>query len=704
MAVPDAKRQRTGGEVELDLRSLGVRFHHVQFFADAIHPTDTYKQVEGFLNDLAQKGSYDPFSGGMRFLPPGALPERVAQGRKEWCSIVPGDFALDPAQYVPSGQDLVEQLIAGLGWRLTAEYNGTATRSVLLSSSDARGVKFVVTTEKAGGQCYSDVDAEPYFHFNGRHIERFRGAHAGRPGIGVLGFEVNIGAIDVILERYRSQHPGLLVHKEPYVYRDARTVSVGGRAETMTLGSMRILDVFAYYMHEPGSAPDQGTVLRFVERTGSFGSLPGFSNPGGVLPGLVDVPARFNGTSVPCYSDHWVSNVRDRDGFLKTLQDTLEFTPKVNFNAGVVAAGEAIIESTVSGNSAPLESSDKQVVLKDQSQVYLPINNALSQVGHVYGFVEEIGQGVQHLACRVDNLTALIERVNNYRKITGRGFSFLNIPRSYYGFLALKDLQKVGAAPAAAQSVMQALQKGGLCDSTGIVALQITDAKIDAALKGVVTDKKLLAEVRTVVKRARYSNMYSLLKDHISEFKYLQIVENMVLVDIQGQDILYQIFTSNILQRKGGDEAPFLEFIERVCADCVDADGKPCPIKPGCGGFGIRNFLTLFLSIEVSKAMRKVDGAKKDGNGKVLAVAEKEVETLTAQMNESNPILTEISDAMTEEGETLEVIEATADPKARERLMEKVQKFRKLKEAGQDKLKEVSERYKKAMATIRQGY
>ena len=35
-------------------------------------------------------------------------------------------------------------------------------------------------------------------------------------------------------------------------------------------------------------------------------------------------------------------------------------------------------------------------------------------------------------------------------------------------------------------------------------------------------------------------------------------------------------------------------------------------IRPGCGGFGIRNFLTLFLSIEVSKAMRSEQSAKKN--------------------------------------------------------------------------------------------
>ena len=47
----------------------------------------------------------------------------------------------------------------------------------------------------------------------------------------------------------------------------------------------------------------------------------------------------------------------------------------------------------------------------------------------------------------------------------------------------------------------------------------------------------------------------------------LKLCETKSLVDIQGGDLLYQIFTSNILQRKAGEEAPFLEFIQRVCSE-----------------------------------------------------------------------------------------------------------------------------------------
>ena len=46
-------------------------------------------------------------------------------------------------------------------------------------------------------------------------------------------------------------------------------------------------------------------------------------------------------------------------------------------------------------------------MLKDQRKVFLPINNALSDVGHVYGFLQELGQVVQHIASRVEDFIGL---------------------------------------------------------------------------------------------------------------------------------------------------------------------------------------------------------------------------------------------------------------------------------------------------------
>jgi hypothetical protein len=111
--------------------------------------------------------------------------------------------------------------------------------------------------------------------------------------------------------------------------------------------------------------------------------------------------------------------VLNREDFLSTLEETLGFTPKVDFNAGVISAGDAVIESTVIGNTSKSIIKDREQALRDQTQVYLPVNNALSAHGHVHSFVQQLGQGIQHVASRVDDLVSFVERVNNYRAMTG---------------------------------------------------------------------------------------------------------------------------------------------------------------------------------------------------------------------------------------------------------------------------------------------
>ena len=51
-------------------------------------------------------------------------------------------------------------------------------------------------------------------------------------------------------------------------------------------------------------------------------------------------------------------------------------------------------------------------------QVFLPTNNALSPVGHVHWYLEELGQGIQHVASRVSSLPDYVQRCNDYRAIT----------------------------------------------------------------------------------------------------------------------------------------------------------------------------------------------------------------------------------------------------------------------------------------------
>merc|ERR1711981_797322 len=92
-----------------------------------------------------------------------------------------------------------------------------------------------------------------------------------------------------------------------------------------------------------------------------------------------------------------------------------------------------------------------------------------------------------------------------------------------------------------------------------------------------------------------------------------------------------------------GDQAPFFEFIQRVC------DKKAKVIEPGCGGFGIRNFLTLFLSIEVSNFMDMYNKAVAAGNKAEADIAQKAIQIFTTQLHMSNPVLTEITNALTKQ-------------------------------------------------------
>lgn len=53
--------------------------------------------------------------------------------------------------------------------------------------------------------------------------------------------------------------------------------------------------------------------------------------------------------------------------------------------------------------------------------------------------------------------------------MTGEGFSFLNIPRSYYGRLVPADMAKAGVSEPLAKAVYDALVTAGKVSITGIV-------------------------------------------------------------------------------------------------------------------------------------------------------------------------------------------------------------------------------------------
>ena len=108
ISMPDANRVAGAGSAML--------FHHVQMFVRSIKPLEEYKALEERLNSLANKGHFDPFSGGMRFLEVNAHQARVQEGKEIW----EGTSGRANVHFDSAGQDIVEQLIVGLGWRITA--------------------------------------------------------------------------------------------------------------------------------------------------------------------------------------------------------------------------------------------------------------------------------------------------------------------------------------------------------------------------------------------------------------------------------------------------------------------------------------------------------------------------------------------------------------------------------------------------------
>lgn len=655
---------------ELNGEGVDIHFSHIQLYVDEVRPLEEYKEFESSLNkfhDLSYRDDKD-----VDGIISAKASVDIEKGRRLWNSLWGNDSTANTytnmeeddkatSSFVPHGRDVVKQLIAGFGFRVTGVNNTPSnTNSVLVTSSDPNGIQIIVTSpseDEGGGK---EQGEGRYLHFDASNVDQFYNAHSNRQGIAVLAFEVGPGCLQQLFERYSKLHPKLL----PTEY---------NRGLKAYENKASVLEVCAYYTGESStSVADEGTRLRFLERCASK------EDSSCKLPGIFPVPAEYRDCH-PAYSDHWVSNVVSRTGFLDTLEDVLSFTPKVDFNAGVVAAGEAQIESTVTGNQSIMTTTEKDSALKDQSQIYLPINNALSKVGHVHGFLEEIGQGVQHVASRVGNIIGFVQQANDRRKMFGEGFTFLNIPRSYYGILTkemlVKGISRQNELTSTTQDILSlecahvvydiCITERLLNDDCSLIldkSKDLIQETIDSNIPSLYQEEYSLNRDRVVetILHSRYANLYNLLRDHLSEDSYVAIVRNQILVDVQGEDLLFQIFTSNILQRKSGEEAPFFEFIQRVCSECMGADGCPKKLKPGCGGFGIRNFLTLFLSIEVTKAMLEASNAKDSGDIAAYAFVQRKVDLFTEQLNESNPLLTEISDAMTREGAAREKIAASS--------------------------------------------
>ena len=135
----EAQDGRTAFRVGCGMR---CQYDHLQFFVDGLKPLVHYKAIEERLTSFA------------KLMPHAAIQRRdTAASRKVWCKM---GTAADPEAFQVHGRDLVEQLLYGFGWRITAEHSGLETRSLLLSTPDPAGVKFVITCK----QVDAEVDEE----------------------------------------------------------------------------------------------------------------------------------------------------------------------------------------------------------------------------------------------------------------------------------------------------------------------------------------------------------------------------------------------------------------------------------------------------------------------------------------------------------------------------------------------------------------
>ena len=100
-------------------------------------------------------------------------------------------------------------------------------------------------------------------------------------------------------------------------------------------------------------------------------------------------------------------------------------------------------------------------------------------------------------------------------------------------------------------------------------------------------------------------------------------------------------------------------------------------------------FAFLVTNAQVSKAMLEFEEAQARSDAKAMDLANRKVELFTQQLDESNPVLTAISDCMTAEGELRAEAAATSDAKRQAELLAKAEVKRLEKEAGNLKLQVV---------------
>ena len=106
--------------------------------------------------------------------------------------------------------------------------------------------------------------------------------------------------------------------------------------------------------------------------------------------------------------------------------------------------------------------------------------------------------------------------MNYYETVTGEAFTFLRIPRSYYGRLTVNDLVNNTKLKSSTQTeeLMNHLVREEVIDRHGICDLKVCDEKIRHAISKCksFTFGEDVDDIVKTVKRSRYVNLYVLFR------------------------------------------------------------------------------------------------------------------------------------------------------------------------------------------------
>jgi hypothetical protein len=142
-------------------QELSIQYSHIQLYIDHLQPLDYYKAYEDAVNKFHHEYDSQKSNDKQTGLD-------VAKGKEIWNTIIAQTSSPCPAEeeYHSHGREVIKQLIAGFGFRITGcAPSGTVEgmKSVLVTSSDERGIQIVVSARGGGGAA---VGGTGYAHFD----------------------------------------------------------------------------------------------------------------------------------------------------------------------------------------------------------------------------------------------------------------------------------------------------------------------------------------------------------------------------------------------------------------------------------------------------------------------------------------------------------------------------------------------------------